>query len=75
MKRANVSHPVVTFQDADELERPINPEDIDRESFLMRDRTEEEVVDYVRGFGAGSEGKEPDDAKSIPWQRGWAEAQ
>jgi hypothetical protein len=59
MKRANVSHPVVTFQDADELERPINPEDIDRESFLMRDRTEEEVVDYDRSFVAGSEGKEP----------------
>jgi hypothetical protein len=75
MKRANVSDPVVTFQDADELERPINSEDIDRESFVMRDRTEEEVVDYDRGFVAGSEGKEPDDAKSIPWQRCWAEAQ
>jgi hypothetical protein len=48
MIRANVSDPVVTFQDADELERPINSEGIDRESFLMRDRTEEEVVDSDR---------------------------
>jgi hypothetical protein len=59
MKRANVSDPVVTFQDAEELERPIDSDDIDRESFLMRDRTEEEVVDYDRSFVAGSEGKEP----------------
>jgi hypothetical protein len=75
MKRANVSDPVVTFQDTDEFEHPTNSEDIDREPFLMRERTEEEVLDYDRGFVAGSEGKEPDDAKSIPWQRGWAEAQ
>ena len=35
MKRANVSDPVVTFRDAEELERPIHSEDIDREPFLM----------------------------------------
>jgi hypothetical protein len=24
------------------------------------------------GFEAGSQGKEPDDTKSLAWQRGWA---
>ena len=45
------------------------------ESHSHGERAEEEVLDYDRGFVAGSEGKEPDDAKSIPWQMGWAEAQ
>jgi hypothetical protein len=74
MKRANVSDPVVTFQDADKFEHPTNSEDIDREPFLMRERTEEEVWAYDRGIVAGLEGKEPDGAKSITRQRGWAEA-
>jgi hypothetical protein len=30
-----------------------------------------EVADYDPGFKAGSQGKEPDDTKSLAWQRGW----
>jgi hypothetical protein len=61
----------VTVEGSDEL----NSEDIDREPFLMRERTEDEVLDYDRRFVAGSDGKEQEDAKSLAWQRGWAEAQ
>jgi hypothetical protein len=47
----------------------------DDEPFMLRERTPDEIADYDAGFKAGSEGREPDDDKSLPWQRGWAEAQ
>jgi hypothetical protein len=49
-------------------------EDID-EPFMMAKHSPEEIADYDAGFAAGSDGKEPDDTKSLAWQRGWAEAQ
>jgi hypothetical protein len=49
-------------------------EDVD-EPFLRRERTQEEMEDYYAGFKAGEAGKEPDDTKTLAWQRGWAQAQ
>jgi hypothetical protein len=54
------------------MEPPI--EDVN-EPFLRRERTQEEMEDYYFGFKAGEAGKEPDDTKTLAWQRGWAEAQ
>ena len=47
----------------------------DEDPFMLRERSEQELADYDEGFAAGSQGKEPDDTKSLAWQRGWAEAQ
>jgi hypothetical protein len=49
--------------------------DDDEVSFLTKNRSEEEIVDYDLGFQAGTEGKPSDDTKSVAWQRGWVEAQ
>jgi hypothetical protein len=51
------------------------PLDSDNEPFLLRQRTEEEIADYDKGFESGQKGGPNDDTKSEAWQRGWAEAQ
>jgi hypothetical protein len=51
------------------------PLDSDNEPFMLRQRTEEEVADYDKGFESGQKGGPNDDTKSEAWQRGWAEAQ
>jgi hypothetical protein len=43
-------------------------------AFMMTEHFVEEIADYGEGFAAGSDGKEPDDTKSLAWRRGWAEA-
>ena len=55
----------------DAMDEPFDDED----PFMLRERSEQELADYDEGFAAGSQGKEPDDTKSLAWQRGWAEAQ
>ncbi|MBB5329413.1 hypothetical protein [Tunturiibacter gelidoferens] len=50
----------------------VNP---DTEPFMLRQRTNEEIADYDKGFECGQEGGQNDDTKSQAWQRGWAEAQ
>jgi hypothetical protein len=50
-------------------------EDVDKEPFMLRERTPIELAEYDAGFKAGREGKEPEEHKSLAWQRGWAEAQ
>jgi ribosome modulation factor len=47
----------------------------DDELFLLRQRSEEEVADYDKGFECAQSGGQNDDTKSKAWQRGWAEAQ
>lgn len=49
-------------------------EDVDKEPFMLRERTPIELADYDAGFKTGQEGKEPEDHQSLAWQRGWAEA-
>ena len=48
---------------------------MEREPFLLRPRSDEEIAEYDLGFQAGKDGKEEDDTKSEAWQRGWTEAQ
>jgi hypothetical protein len=47
----------------------------DDEPFPLRDRSEEEIEDYDKGFECGQTGGQNDDTKTEAWQRGWAEAQ
>jgi hypothetical protein len=47
----------------------------DDEPYLLKDRSEEEIADYDKGFECGQSGGQNDDTKSVAWQRGWAEAQ
>ena len=47
----------------------------DTEPFKLRQRTEEEIADYDKGFEVGQNGGQNDDTKSEAWQSGWAEAQ
>jgi hypothetical protein len=49
--------------------------DEDEESYLLWERSAEEVLDYDAGFTAGQEGKDCDATKSFAWRRGWADAQ
>jgi len=51
------------------------PEDNDNEPFMLRQRSDEEIADYDKGFKCGQTGGQNDDTKSEAWQRGWAEAQ
>jgi hypothetical protein len=53
----------------------VDPEPEDSEPFMLKQRTEEEVADYDKGFECGQSGGQNDDTKSASWQRGWAEAQ
>jgi hypothetical protein len=48
---------------------------LETEPFMRRQRTDEEVADYDKGFESGQEGAPNDDTKSEAWQRGWADAQ
>jgi hypothetical protein len=41
---------------------------------MIREQSNVEVGNDA-GFEAGSQGEEPDDTKSLAWQRGWAETQ
>ena len=50
-------------------------ENIDRDLFLLRERSKQEKADYDIGFAAGLSGRDFDDDRSSAWQRGWAEAQ
>ncbi|MGF7183366.1 hypothetical protein [Tunturiibacter psychrotolerans] len=45
------------------------------EPFMLRQRTDEEIADYDKGFACGQSGGQNDDTKNQAWQRGWAEAQ
>ena len=47
----------------------------DDEPFLLKARSEEEIVDYDKGFACAQSGGQNDDTKSEAWQLGWAEAQ
>ncbi len=38
-------------------------------------RTEEELIDHLFGFKAGSDGQRYDENKNPAWQRGWTDAQ
>jgi hypothetical protein len=49
--------------------------DVDSEPFMLRQRTDEEIADYDKGFEVGQKGGQIDDTKTQAWQRGWAEAQ
>ena len=51
-------------------------EPIDNEiPFEQGEQTDEEFADHVIGFRAGVAGEPNDDAKSLAWQRGWADSQ
>jgi hypothetical protein len=39
----------------------------DDEPFMLRERTPDEIADFDAGFKAGSEGKGPDDDRSLAW--------
>ncbi len=65
-KIVDVSDPVVTG---------VDPVPDDTEPFMLRQRTDEEIADYDKGFDCGQKGGQNDDTKSAAWQRGWAEAQ
>jgi hypothetical protein len=39
------------------------------------ERTEEELIDHLFGFKAGSAGKPYEKTKNPAWQRGWIDAQ
>jgi hypothetical protein len=43
--------------------------------FDSSERSEEELIDHLFGFKAGSAGERNDKTKSPAWQRGWADAQ
>jgi hypothetical protein len=43
--------------------------------FDSSERSEEELIDHLFGFKAGSAGERNDETKSPAWQRGWADAQ
>jgi hypothetical protein len=47
----------------------------DSEPFMLRQRSDEEVADYDKGFECGQKGGQNDDTESEAWQIGWAEAQ
>ncbi|WP_433965166.1 hypothetical protein [Tunturiibacter gelidiferens] len=47
----------------------------DTEPFLLRERTDEEIADYDKGFECGQSGGQNDETKSEALQRGWTEAQ
>jgi hypothetical protein len=38
-------------------------------------QSEEELIDHLFGFKAGTAGERNDETKSPAWQRGWADAQ
>jgi hypothetical protein len=64
--------PSVTVEEV--LSQRVNCDRVD-EPFLLRERTNEELVDYEAGFRAGEDGKGSDDTKSLAWHRGWFEGQ
>jgi hypothetical protein len=39
------------------------------------ERSEEELIDHLFGFKAGTAGEPKDETRSPAWQRGWADAQ
>ena len=43
--------------------------------FDSSERSEEELIDHLFGFKAGTAGEGNDETKSRAWQRGWADAQ
>lgn len=43
--------------------------------FDSSERSEEELIDHLFGFKAGTAGERKDETKSPAWQRGWADAQ
>jgi hypothetical protein len=43
--------------------------------FDSGERSEEELIDHLFGFKAGTAGERNDETKSSAWQRGWADAQ
>jgi hypothetical protein len=49
--------------------------DEDEESYLLWERSGEEILDYDAGFTAGQEGRNRDATRSFAWRRGWADAQ
>jgi hypothetical protein len=50
-------------------------ETLDTELFMLRQRSDEEIADYDKGFECGQSVGQNDDTKSEAWQSGWAEAQ
>jgi hypothetical protein len=65
-KTMTVIEPVVTG---------VEPIPDETEPFLLRQRSDEEVNEYDKGFECGQKGGQNDDTKSQAWQRGWGEAQ
>jgi hypothetical protein len=53
----------------------VDPVPDETEPFMLRQRTDEEIAEYDKGFESGQKGSPNDDTKSEAWQRGWAEAQ
>jgi len=47
----------------------------DNEPFMLRTRSQEEIVDYDAGFDRASSKRGFDRGKTDEWQRGWADAQ
>jgi hypothetical protein len=47
---------------------------LETEPFMLRQRTDEEIADYDKGFMCRQDGGQNDDTKTEAWQRGWAEA-
>jgi hypothetical protein len=43
--------------------------------FDSGERSEEELIDHLFGFKAGTAGEPNNETKSPAWQRGWADAQ
>ena len=39
------------------------------------ERSEEELIDHLFGFKAGTAGEQKDETKNPAWQRGWADSQ
>jgi len=66
-------HRVVNVTDPEVI--GVDPVPDDSEPFMLRQRSDEEIADYDKGFECGQSGGQNDDTKSEAWQRGWAEAQ
>lgn len=50
------------------------PLDGNNELFKLRQRSDEEIVEYDKSFECGQSGGQRDDTKTEAWLRGWAEA-
>jgi hypothetical protein len=48
---------------------------LDTEPFMLRQRPDEEIADYNKGFECGKTSGQNDETKSEAWQRGWTGAQ